>query len=47
MLARYGHQPISESRALTHRQRRAMIKALMGLIDEENEVQNSSSDRDF
>lgn len=41
MLARYGHQPMSEAAKLTHRQRRAMINALMGLIDEENEASKS------
>jgi len=37
MLARYGHQPVSEAARLTHRERRAMIDALMSLVDEENE----------
>jgi hypothetical protein len=47
MLARYGHQPLSEAARLTTRQRRAMIDALMGLIDEENEsARLATSERD-
>jgi hypothetical protein len=47
MLARYGHQPLSEAARLTTRQRRAMIDALMSLVDEENEVARlATSERD-
>lgn len=37
-LARYGHQPMSESARLTERERRRMVEAVMELIDEENEA---------
>lgn len=47
MLARYGHQPVSEAAQLTHRERRAMIEALMSLIDEENEcAARATAERD-
>jgi hypothetical protein len=39
MLGRYAHLSIAESRAMPHVERRAMIDAVMGLIDEENEAQ--------
>lgn len=41
-LGRYGHQPISQVRELPHAERRALVDAIMELIDEENEAQQAA-----